>query len=86
MGAILQTLEKNAPVSALVNAPVNLDDLKTTAAILQLLGDNPHLTRKEMADQIGKDVRTIGRAIKTLQENGRLRRVGSPKTGYWELL
>jgi hypothetical protein len=28
----------------------------------------------------------IGRAIKTLQENGRLQRVGSPKTGYWELL
>lgn len=53
---------------------------------MHLLGDNPHLTRKEMAAQIGKDVRTIGRAIKTLQENGRLRRIGSPKTGYWKLL
>lgn len=41
---------------------------------------------KEMVAQIGKDIGTIGRAIKTLQENGRLRRIGSPKTGYWKLL
>ena len=86
LGAILQTLAKNAPPNAPLNAPVNLHALKTTDAILHLLGDNPHLTRKEMAAQIGKDVRTIGRVIKTLQENGLLQRVGSAKTGYWELL
>ncbi len=84
--AILQTLRKNAPVNAFVNAPVNLHALKTTDAILHLLHSNAHLTRKEMAAQIGKDIRTIGRAIKNLQDNGRLRRVGSAKTGHWELL
>ncbi len=54
--------------------------------ILHLLRDNPHLTRKEMAAEIGKDVRTIGRAIKVLVENGRLQRIGSTKSGHWELL
>lgn len=82
----MQTLAKNAPLNAPLNAPVNLHNLKTTDAILYLLGENPHLTRKKMAAQIGKDVRTIGRAIKKLQENGRLQRIGSAKTGYWELL
>jgi len=60
--------------------------LKTTDAVLHLLRSNPYLTRKEMTVQIGKDVRTIGRAIATLGVNGRLRRVGSAKAGHWELL
>jgi len=38
-----------------------------------------------MANLLGKDIRTIGRAIKKLQESGALKRVGSDKTGYWEL-
>ena len=68
------------------NAPVNINELKTPDAIIELLKSNQQLTRKEMAELIGKDIRTIGRAIKTLQENGRLQRIGSDKTGYWKLL
>ena len=87
--AILQTLQ-NVPVNVLanvpLNVPVNLYDLKTTDAILHLLRGNPYLTRKQMAAQIGKSVRTIGRGIEELGENGRLRRVGSAKAGHWELL
>jgi len=37
-----------------------------------------------MADMLGKDIRTIGRAISQLQQSGRLKRIGSDKTGYWE--
>ncbi len=33
-----------------------------------------------------RDVRTIGRAIKKLQDSGRLKRNGSDKTGYWEIM
>jgi predicted HTH transcriptional regulator len=39
-----------------------------------------------MAERIGKDIRTIARAIKRLQESGRLKRVGSDKTGHWEII
>lgn len=83
---ILQTIESNALVNASENAPVNINELKTPDAIIELLKSNQQLTRKEMAELIGKDIRTIGRAIKTLQENGRLQRIGSDKTGYWKLL
>lgn len=72
------TLEKNAPV--------NIAGMKTNDAILKLIAQNSHITRKEMAKQIGKDIRTIGRAIKQLQEKKQLKRVGSDKTGHWELI
>ena len=83
--AILQTLE-NAPANAPVSAPVNIEGLKTPDAILALLEADPRLTRGQMAEQIGKDIRTIGRAIKKLQDEGKLQRVGSDKSGHWEIL
>lgn len=86
LNAILQTIEKNALVNTLVNAPVNLEGMKTTEAVLALVTQSADMTRKEMAKQIGKDIRTIGRAIKQLQEQGLLRRVGSDKTGHWKII
>jgi len=86
LDAILQTIEKNAPVSAPENTLVNISGMKTTEAILALVAQNSHITRQEMATKIGKDIRTIGRAIKQLQEQRRLKRVGSDKTGHWEAL
>ena len=86
LDAILQTIENNAPTNALESAPVNISGMKTTEAILALIAQNSHITRQEMAAKIGKDVRTIGRAIKQLQERKRLKRVGSDKTGHWETL
>jgi len=78
LDAILQTLAKNAPV--------NVAGMKTTEAILALVAQNGQITRQAMAQQMGKDIRTIGRAIKQLQEQRLLKRVGSDKTGHWELL
>jgi len=83
--AILQTL-KNAPVSAPQNAPVNIVTMKTPDAIMALISANPNITRAAMAAQIGKDMRTIGRAIKKLQDEGKLKRIGSDKSGHWQLL
>jgi len=83
--AILQTLE-NAPVNAPQNAPVNIEGLKTPDAIILLVQANPSVTRKQMAEEIGKDIRTIGRAIKKLQDEGKLQRVGSDKSGHWKLI
>lgn len=76
----LLALPENAPV----NASVNIEGMKTPEAILVLVAENGHLTRAAMAESIGKDLRTIGRAITKLQQEGRLRRVGSDKSGYWE--
>jgi len=84
--AILKTLEQNAPVNALENAPVNIENLKTPDAILVLIQHEPSITRAKLAQLIGKDVRTIARAIKKLQDEGKLQRIGSDKTGHWKVL
>ena len=91
--AIGQTLRQNAPANAPVNAPVNapanapakIAGLKTPEAILTLLQDKPQLTRQQLAHSLGKDLRTIARALVKLQQTGKLRRIGSDKTGHWEV-
>lgn len=82
---LAQALAQNAPVIAPLNAPVNISGLKTAEAIVLLLQHNPQLTRQQLADVVGKDLRTIGRAISKLQQTQQLKRIGSDKTGYWEV-
>ena len=97
LSVINQTLTQNAlvnaPVNITQNAPVksSLDTtaviagLKTPDAILHLLVKTPELTRQQLADIIGKDIRTIGRAMTKLQREGKLTRVGSDKSGHWQV-
>ena len=85
--ALVVVLEQNAPVNAPVNASVNAPvNLKTPQAIVQLLAENPALTRQQLADRLGKDLRTIGRAIKKLQDAGQLQRQGADKDGHWQVM
>ena len=94
LSVIQQTLAQNASVNAPpnegknapVNTLINVTGLKTPEAILALLSSTPELTRQQLADTLNKDVRTIGRAISKLQKEGRLTRVGSDKTGHWQVI
>ena len=97
LSVIAQTLAQNAPVNAPQNAPVNapvnsgfdagvdVSGLKTPAAIVALLTAKPELTRQQLANIIGKDIRTIGRALAKLQQAGKITRIGSDKSGHWEV-
>ncbi|MEX2607927.1 MAG: Fic family protein [Kiritimatiellia bacterium] len=84
--SIEEVLQKNAPLNASLNAPVQIEGLKTPDAVLACVRHDSRMTRKEMAKWIGKDLRTIGRAIRKLQDAGSLERVGSDKTGTWRIL
>ena len=59
---------------------------KTSHKILNLILQNPNITTQEMADNIGVDRRNITRNIKKLVEGGFIKRVGSDKTGHWEVI
>ena len=85
LNSILQTLE-NASVNAPQNALVNIEGMKTPDAIIALVQADSSITRQQMAERMGKDVRTIARAIKNLQDEVKLQRVGSDKAGHWEVL
>lgn len=89
LSVIAQTLAQNALVKTPVNAPVNfgvdVTGLKTPEAIVALLATHPALTREQLANTLGKDIRTIGRALARLQQSGTVKRVGSDKAGHWEI-
>ena len=61
-----------------VNEPVKL--------ILKLVKENPNITKQQMIEKISLSRATITRYIKKLKEQNLLKRVGSDKTGYWEIL
>jgi predicted HTH transcriptional regulator len=54
--------------------------------ILSTLKSNPQITQKKLAELLGLSHRTISREIKTLREKGQIRRIGSTRAGYWEIM
>ncbi len=59
---------------------------KSSDKILEYFKVEPSLTAKVIAERIGMSSRAVEKQIAKLQKEGRLRRVGSKKSGYWEVL
>jgi len=59
---------------------------KSTQKILDLIRENPYVTTQEMADSIGIIRRTVAKHIKSLQEKGKIKRIGPDKGGHWEVI
>ncbi len=58
---------------------------KVSGKILAAVRGYPAITIPELAGVAGVSTRTIERHLQKLQEQGRLRRIGPPKGGHWEL-
>jgi ATP-dependent DNA helicase RecG len=54
--------------------------------ILDMMKNNPHISKLEMSNVIGIRVSSIEKNIKTLKEKNYLRREGTAKGGSWKLL
>lgn len=79
----------NVGVKALnvgVNVGVKAPDVGVNEVVLGLLVKNPHLTVKELANKVGKTERTIERAMSVLKKENKIVRIGSDKTGYWQVI
>ena len=57
----------------------------TRKQILQEIQNNPYITQKELTNIIGVGITTIENNIRYLKENGYIGRIGSNKTGYWQV-
>ena len=57
----------------------------TDETVYGLLKSDPTLTRDSLALSLNKSVRTIQRALDKLSQEGKIRRMGSNKKGYWEV-
>ena len=63
-----------------VNVPVKRKD-----EIVKMLIANPNLTAGELSAVFSVSAKTIKRDLSALKNEGRIRRIGSDKTGNWEI-
>ncbi|NLJ64212.1 MAG: winged helix-turn-helix transcriptional regulator [Christensenellaceae bacterium] len=56
---------------------------KTEIKVLELLIENSDLIANELSEKAGVTVRTIYRALSSLQEKGYIERIGTKKNGKW---
>ncbi len=60
--------------------------VKTRVKIISLIKENPLITIPQLAEKIGLTVKGIEWNIKKLKEDGKLKRVGPTKGGYWKIV
>ena len=58
----------------------------TQKRILSLLGRNAHLSARELGLEIGIAQRNVEQNIASLRKAGKLRRVGTTRSGHWKIL
>ena len=59
---------------------------KTAQNIIDILVGNPHCTRLELCELLGKSDGTIKEHLAKLQKIGIIQRVGSDRSGHWKVL
>lgn len=70
----------------LQNVPVNVPVNKTQRKILELLQVNNNLTYDNLAVTLNVNRKTIMRNINDLKNKNLIHRIGSDKSGYWEIV
>ena len=75
---IMMMFKAGEPVNEPVNEPVKL--------VLAVIADNPNLSKEKIAEKIGMSRATVTRALAKLVEIGAIQRVGSDKSGHWEII
>jgi predicted HTH transcriptional regulator len=70
------------------NVPINVpknDPIKRVDKIIEIISENKDITIVELANKLDVADKTIKRDIAKLKEQNRLIRVGSLKSGHWEI-
>lgn len=65
---------------------VNSSSDTVNDTVLSLILENPNITANSIAERLGIGIATVKRRIKVLKDNGIIARVGSDKTGSWQVL
>ena len=68
-----------------VETPVE-NAIKTPNLILKLMRESPAITLEQISKTIGKDPRTIERAVNKLEAENKVKHQGPKKGGTWEIL
>jgi len=58
---------------------------ETVGIILNTIKNNPKITRKGLSEKTDLSIRGIEWNLKKMKKNGILKRIGSTKSGYWQI-
>jgi Fic family protein len=86
---LLRLMRDDDTVNDTVNDTVKSDMSalsKTEQTVLAAISSFPDYSYEELAEECGVSRPTIARTIKTLQSREYIRRIGSDKTGHWEVV
>lgn len=69
------------------NGEVNFNEFtKNEQLVYEAILSNADITRADLIEMLDISARTIDRAIKSLKEKNAIERVGSDKTGHWQII
>lgn len=54
--------------------------------VLALIKNDKKISISQIAERIGQSKRSVDRIIEALKRDGRLQRLGTPRSGEWKLL
>ena len=77
-------IDNSGTVNDTVNGTVKLT--KTQEQILKIIKDNPQITQNKIYEISGIPLRTIKRNIDVLKNEEIIKRIGSDKKGYWQII
>lgn len=82
LGEILKTLKKTILFEVPNKIPNKVPN-KSELRVLRLLTENPHMTRVELAQNIGISESSVKKILAKMKASAWIERKGSNKNGYW---
>ena len=74
---------KNSPTDDAILDVDGADNMESR--LLSGLKQNPYITQTDLAKELSLSRRTVQRIMKELMNDGKIKRVGSTRTGHWEI-
>lgn len=69
-----------------IGQKIGQKELPTRERLLNLIDENPKITRRELAEILSIPSSTVQFHIEKLKSEGRLERVGGARGGYWKVV
>ena len=79
---IEESIENSKKITVKITQKITVNQEK----ILSVLKKNPFATQEELSQIVGIARLNINKNMKKLQEQGIIKRIGSDKSGHWEIL
>jgi len=76
---------KNREMHVQYNDTVNPKNDTVNDTVFYLIKENNNITATEMSNRLKISLSTVKRKIKELKESGKIERIGSDKTGHWNI-